>query len=80
MYPNPLNDNATVEFNLAKTSDVSILIYNLLGESVLSNKLGEMNAGMHSLKLDGQNFNSGIYFITLNAGNNKITKKVIINK
>ncbi len=80
VYPNPLNDNATVEFNLAKTSDVSILMYNLLGESVLSNKLGEMNAGMHSLKLDGQNFNSGIYFITLNAGNNKITKKVIINK
>ncbi len=80
IYPNPITNKADIDFNLTKVSEVSIVMYNLLGETVFSNLLGEMNQGSHSIKLDAQNLNSGIYFITLNAGNNKITKKVVINK
>lgn len=80
VYPNPLMDNADIEFNLATTANVTIAMYNMLGESVFSNELGEMNSGRHTIKLDAQNLNAGIYFITLNAGSNKITRKVVINK
>jgi hypothetical protein len=80
VYPNPLMDNADVEFNLTTTANVTISLYNMLGEAVFSNELGEINSGRHIIKLDAQNLNAGIYFITLNAGNNKITRKVVINK
>lgn len=80
VYPNPFMNNADVEFNLATTANVTITMYNMLGETVFSNALGEMNTGRHSIKLDAQNLNAGIYFISLNAGTNKITRKVVINK
>ena len=80
IYPNPITSKADIGFTLGKDEDVSIVMYNLLGETVFSNSLGEMNQGSHTIKLDAQNLNAGIYFITLNAGTNKITKKVVINK
>jgi len=80
IYPNPITNKADIAFNLAIDADITIVMYNLLGETVFSNSLGEMNQGAHSIKLDAQNLNAGIYFISLNAGSNKITKKVIITK
>ena len=81
VYPNPVKNTANIDFYLAKTAtDVSVLLYNLLGEAVLTNDMGEMDPGIHTIKFDVQNLNAGIYFISLNADNNNITKKIIINK
>jgi hypothetical protein len=80
VYPNPFTNEATVEFALAESDIVNITMHNVLGETVSSTVYGSMNTGEHSIKLDGSNLDAGIYFITLNAGQNKITKKVIINK
>lgn len=80
VYPNPLSNAADVEFILASATEVRVIIHNILGEAVFSNAMGEMNSGIHTFKLDAQNLNAGIYFITLNAGTSNITKKVIINK
>jgi hypothetical protein len=80
IYPNPFTNDANVEFNLTEATNVNVVMYNMLGETVYSNVLGEMKTGEHSIKLDGQNFNAGIYFITLNTGEDKITKKLVINK
>ena len=80
IYPNPVINGATIEFNLVKIADVTISVVNLLGSAVFSTSLGEMNRGQHTFKLDAQDLNAGIYFIVLNADNQKITKRVIINK
>ena len=79
VYPIPIINNANLEFILNKAANVTITMHNIIGETVFSNALGEMNTGIHIIKLDTQNLNAGIYFITLNADNNKITRKVIIN-
>ncbi|MES2287215.1 MAG: T9SS type A sorting domain-containing protein [Bacteroidota bacterium] len=80
VYPNPMMNNADIEFQIATAASVTIAMYNMLGETVFSNALGEMNSGIHTIKLDARNLNAGIYYIALNANNNKIIKKVIINK
>jgi len=80
VYPNPVNDNANVEFTLVNSTNVKVSMYNTLGELVYSNLMGEMSSGNHNIKIDATNLNSGVYFITLNVNDGTITKKVTINK
>ncbi len=80
IFPNPMKDNATVNFNLANASIVQVTMTNVLGQTVYSTSLGQMTAGDHNTKIDASNLNSGIYFVTLNVADGKITKKVSINK
>jgi Secretion system C-terminal sorting domain len=80
VYPNPIANEASIQFNLAAASPVAITMHNLLGEIVYDKNLGSTSTGDHTLKLDTQNLSNGVYFITLNAGGGKITKKVVVNK
>ncbi len=80
VYPNPINDNATVDFNLANAANVEVTMNNLLGQTVYSSSLGQLSNGNHTMKIDASKLNAGIYFITLNVADGKITKKVSINK
>ncbi len=80
VYPNPINDNATVNFNLANATNVELTMNNVLGQKVYSSTLGQMSSGDHNVKIDASKFDAGIYFITLNVADGKITKKVSINK
>jgi hypothetical protein len=80
VYPNPMSDNATVNFNLATATNVELTMNNVLGQTVYSSALGQLSSGDHNVKLDASKLNAGIYFITLNVADGKITKKVSINK
>jgi hypothetical protein len=37
-------------------------------------------SGKNKLNIDCTNFNSGLYFITVTAGNSKVTKRLVVNK
>jgi hypothetical protein len=80
VFPNPFSDNTTVAINLTQTSPVTVTMYNVLGESVYTNSLGQMSAGKHSLNLDSQKLSAGVYYITVTVADGTITKKVVINK
>ena len=80
VYPNPMTNNAIVDFNLAEANKVSIVMVNTLGQVVLSEDLGKMNAGTQNYSLDAASLSNGLYFLNIKVGNNTVTKKVSINK
>ena len=63
IYPNPSGSKTTIEFSLAGTSQVSIDIYNLLGEKVTAVENGIFSSGKHTAVFDAKNLQAGAYFI-----------------
>ncbi len=84
-YPNPFNPSTKINFSLATDSRVSLKIFNILGQEVMTLINGNLVAGGHEVKFDASGLNSGIYFYRLDAtgvnGNNfSDVKKMILNK
>ncbi len=80
IFPNPLKDNATVNFNLSESTTVSFEMMNAVGEIVLKENLGTLSIGEQHYLLNSSNFSNGLYFLTIRVGNNTIVKKIAINK
>ncbi len=67
-FPNPFNPATTIRFEIPNPSVVTIKIYNILGQEVatlLDNTI--MNQGTQSLKFNGANLASGVYFCRIVA-------------
>jgi hypothetical protein len=79
-YPNPFNPTTTINYSIAQTGNVSLKVYNLLGQEVATLYSGVQQIGNHSAVFDGSRFASGVYFYRLEAGNNTITKKLVLMK
>ena len=83
-YPNPFNPTTTISFELNKQSNISLIIYNVLGKEILKlidNKIYQ--SGKHAIIWDGNGNNgkkvsTGIYFYTLINGKYKTTKKMVL--
>lgn len=78
IYPNPTSEYSYIDLNLQKASKVNVTITNLVGQEVFNKEFGQLSAGNHMLTVNVNNLNSGIYFYTVQSGNERITKKVII--
>ena len=78
-YPNPVNASKTIiEFNLPKSAQAELSIYNALGQKIQTAFNSQMSEGTHQWNLDVTNFKSGIYFYELKAGENKAIMKMIV--
>lgn len=80
-YPNPFNPSTNISFSLAKDGNVSLAIYNVVGQlvkTVVNNAY--LSSGQHQFNVQMDNFASGIYFYTLRQGSNIITKKMVLLK
>ena len=80
VYPNPFSGQAWVSVNLPNAEDVSLRMFNVLGEMVYDTDYGYLETGNHTLQLDGSSLVPGIYFIKIAVGNDIVTKKVTIRK
>jgi len=78
IYPNPTSDYAYIDLNLAKSSVVSVIVTDLVGQQVMNKTMGQLSSGSHNLPIAVSSLKSGIYFFTVQAGNNKVTKKIVI--
>ncbi len=82
-YPNPFNPSVTIPYDLASTSDFSIVIYDVLGREVWSHKqIGQM-AGNYSLVWNGMNqagqlAASGLYLIRFTSPEYTGTQKALL--
>ncbi len=80
-YPNPFNPSTKIEFSLPVEGNVTLKIFNLLGEEVrtlISNEL--ISAGKHSVTFDAGNLATGIYIYRLQSGDFAGNKKMILLK
>ncbi len=70
-YPNPFNPSTTIRFGLPEKADVTITVYNLLGQRLIELARNNFGAGWHTVNFDASQLTSGIYIYTINAvGNN----------
>jgi hypothetical protein len=67
-YPNPFNPSTTVTYSLSQTTNVTIDVQNLTGQTVAILFEGQKRAGTHSIAFDASNLSSGVYVYRLQAG------------
>ena len=79
-YPNPFNPSTQIQYHLPIAGNVSLKVYNMLGETVVELDNGFKNAGSHTLTFNGAMLPSGIYFYQLRYGDIVKTKKMTLMK
>lgn len=79
-YPNPFNPSTTIEFALPKDSRVTLDVYNIIGQKIMTLVDEVRPAGYHAVKLDGTNLASGLYLYRLTAGQQTFIKKLLLMK
>jgi len=84
-YPNPFNPSTKISYSLANAAQVSLKVYNMLGEEVATLVNGNQEAGRYTVQFsasDGNNSTlaSGVYLYRLNAGSFVSTKKLVLLK
>jgi hypothetical protein len=79
-FPNPFNNSTTIQFNLPFQAEVSLEIYNSLGERITILKEGLLQSGKHSFRWNADAAGSGIYFYTLKAKGFRATRKILLIK
>ncbi len=77
-YPNPFSETSEVFVTLQESRTLSMEVYNMMGQKVYSQDQGSVNAGKYRMTIDARNLESGVYFYTVKAGDEKITKKMIV--
>jgi len=79
-YPNPFNPTTTIQFNLPIESNVTLKVFNVLGQELMTIVSEKMKAGNHLVKFDASKLSSGIYLYQINAGKFTETKKMVLLK
>ena len=77
-FPNPFNPVTTIRFSLPYSCDITLKIYNTVGEEVATLVNNELSSGSYKIDWDASNFASGVYFYRLHAGEFTETKKLIL--
>lgn len=77
-YPNPFSKETAVTVTLKESATVSLEVFNAIGQKVIALTPQELTSGTHTLKIDGMNLTSGMYFYTVKTGNTFVTRKMIV--
>lgn len=79
-YPNPFNPSTIIKFSLPEANDVSLNIYNTLGQKVAQLVNSKLEAGRYSYQWNAENMATGIYIYELRADKFVSVKKMILLK
>lgn len=84
-YPNPFNPTTNIEFSIPKTEFVTLKVYNILGEEMVTLVSERLTAGRHkyvwparSSGGDASKLTSGVYLYKIQAGNYLASKKMVL--
>lgn len=79
-FPNPFNPSTTIRFDLAKGTDVKLVVYNSLGQEVARIFEGHQKAGRYEASFDASKLSSGTYYYRLTTDSFVETKKMLLIK
>lgn len=79
-YPNPFNPVTYIEFDIPRSSYITLVIYDILGRIIFTPVKEFLNAGNYKVKFDGTELPSGIYFYSMTTENFMQTKKMLLLK
>lgn len=79
-FPNPFNPATTIQYQLPSTSNVSLKIYDVLGNEVVTLVNEKQDAGYKEIKFNANRYASGMYIYRLTAEKYVSTKKLLLLK
>jgi hypothetical protein len=77
-FPNPFNGTTTVPVKLKRATDVKVSIVYIVGQNVDNNTFKNNAVGVNNLNIELNNVKAGIYLYTVEAGDFKVTRKMIV--
>ena len=78
-FPNPFSKETNVSVSLKQGSDLNLSVYNITGQKVLDKNYGYRPAGSPiTMTISGDELPTGVYFYTVEAGSQKVTRKMIV--
>ncbi len=79
-YPNPFNPSATINYQIPELSNVTLKVYDVLGNVIETLVNEEKQSGIYNVEFDATGLSSGIYLYRLQAGNFIESKKMLLLK
>jgi hypothetical protein len=79
-YPNPFNPTTNINFTLIKPSDVTLEVYNILGQKVATLVKGYLHEGSYTYQFDAKDLASGVYVFRIKAGDLNAVRKMTLIK
>jgi hypothetical protein len=79
-YPNPFNPSTTIKIALPVASEITLKVFDLLGNEISEIARGYHNSGNYTFNFDGKNLASGIYIYQLTHSHGIISKKMTLLK
>lgn len=79
-YPNPFNPSTKISFSIASADQVSLAVFNILGQKVATIVNGRLNAGSHSVNFNASSLSSGVYIYRLDTSQGSLSKRMLIIK
>ena len=79
-YPNPFNPTTTMTLTMPVSGEITVEVYNLLGQVVATLTSGYMEASTYTLTWDASNASSGVYFVQADAAGFSKTQKLMLVK
>jgi len=80
IYPNPVQNEATVKLSLPASSDVKITIFDATGKKVYEDTKGSMAPGIYETAINTRNWTPGFYYISIDTGSGNIVKMLSVVK
>ncbi|MBK7445795.1 MAG: T9SS type A sorting domain-containing protein [Ignavibacteria bacterium] len=79
-YPNPFNPSTIISYALTNDGYASIIVYNALGEEIITLVNEIKKAGYYSVKFEATGLAAGVYFYRIESANYVSVKKMILLK
>ena len=79
-YPNPFNSTTLIEFDINKTGNYNIEIYNILGQNIQNFSYSKLPPGKYKLSFKTDKLSSGVYFYKISNSKSTITKSMLLIK
>lgn len=79
-FPNPFNPLTTISFYIPEPGEVTLSVFNIVGQPVSVIVEGNLSAGQHQFDWDANDRPSGMYIYQLEVGNKILTRKMTLVK
>jgi hypothetical protein len=77
IFPNPLNNNAKIQFILGNTADIVFTVFNHLGEKIEEKNIAA-SRGVNDISINANNYPNGMYLYSINNGLQIVSKRMVI--
>lgn len=80
LFPNPVSNDLMLQFDLTESMPLNIAVYNTLGQKVGTVAADNFNAGHHTVRFDASALAAGMYYVTFQSDEKRLSKKFTVSR